>query len=346
MRVPRVSSSAMTAGLFLLASVAICGKPALAGLPEGEPDSPKFTSEEKGEQARAADWPGDPVALLKQLKVRDAEFDNRSVETEQRWVEKVYPRGQIAKRRFNAGRFGQQEAGVPPDGEIPENFEQPHRVRYLLTVREPEVTLERVGDLETMKHPEYVALPNRGLRWSSAGGTERVWSPETNDLEISGKPSLDGMLRWYEHLLEWSCGYGVAKWMESIDSLRVENDRLIVKGRLRLIGDDDSRVEMHLDRDLVLRHAVISITGKGGGGVDEYMVETHGTVRPEGGPPVAQAGHYRRILKPAGKPETIYQEYEVLFITASGRLTDTQYAERTRIEPKSDTTINDRRRRK
>ncbi len=43
------------------------------------------------------------------------------------------------------------------------------------------------------------------------------------------------------------------------------------------------------------------------------------------------------------QPETIYQEYEVLFITASGRLTDTQYAERTRIEPKPDTTVTDRR---
>ncbi len=344
MRQPLVSPFAMTAGLILLASVALDGKPVLSGLQAGEIDPTASKSKEGGGQARPSDWPGEPAALLKQLKIRDAEFNNRSVETEQRWVEKVYPRGQIAERRFHARRFGQQEPGAPPDDEVPGDFDQPHRVRHLLTVREPGVTLERVGDLETMKHPEYVALPNRGLRWSSAGGIERAWSPETNELAIAGEPSSDGLLRWRAHAFQWCCGYGVARWMESIDSLGVDDDRLIVKGRIRLMGYDDSRVEMRLDRDLIIRRTVISITGKGGGGVDEYVVETRGTVRPENGPPFAQAGHYRRILKPAGKPEATYQEYEVQFIAASARLTDEQYAERTRIEPKPDTTVTDRRR--
>jgi hypothetical protein len=37
-----------------------------------------------GEPGPAADWPKEPAALLKRLKTRNAEFDNRSVETERR----------------------------------------------------------------------------------------------------------------------------------------------------------------------------------------------------------------------------------------------------------------------
>src|SRR5687768_2741484 len=65
-------------------------------------------------QGPAPDWPKWPAALLERLRDRDAEFDNRSVETEQRWVEKVSPRAQIAGSRFNARRFGQPDPGSPP----------------------------------------------------------------------------------------------------------------------------------------------------------------------------------------------------------------------------------------
>ena len=114
-----------------------------------------------------------------------------------------------------------------------------------MTVRGPEVTIERREDAETMKHPEYVAIPDLGCRRSSAGGVERGWSPETNDLQILG---------------------------------------------------------------------------------------TRGTARPEGCPPVARSGRYRRILRPAGRSAYVYQDYEVRFVRASPRLTDEQYAERTRID--------------
>ena len=68
-------------------------------------------------------------------------------------------------------------------------------------------------------------------------------------------------------------------------------------------------------------------------GTNEYVVETRGTVRPQGCPPVAESGRFRRFLKPAGKAESVYQDYEVRFIAASVRLTDEQYDQRTRIEP-------------
>ena len=74
-------------------------------------------------------------------------------------------------------------------------------------------------------------------------------------------------------------------------------------------------------------------------------MRTRGTARPEGCPPVARSGRYRRILRPAGKPAYVYQDYEVRFVRASARLTDEQYAERTRIEPGPGAFVVDTRRR-
>jgi hypothetical protein len=226
----------------------------------GFEDLPK-ASEAAGGQVPAADRPQGPAALPKRLKDRDSEFDNRSVESEQRWVEKVRPRALIPANRFDARRFGRP------------------------------------------------------------------------DLHILGATANDGLLRWEAYMLQWSSGYGIARWIESIDTVEAGDGMLTAKGRMRLLGHDDSRFELQLDHDLILRHAVISVPARHGDGSNEYIVETRGTVRPEGCPPVAESGRFRRILKPAGKPESVYQDYEVRFVAASARLTDEQYDERTRIEP-------------
>src|SRR4051812_44063381 len=79
--------------------------------------SAAFEDPPKGQAA--ADWPSDPAILLKRLRARDGELDNRSVETEQRWVERVSPRSRLASERFNARRFGQPDPGSPPEDRIP-----------------------------------------------------------------------------------------------------------------------------------------------------------------------------------------------------------------------------------
>ena len=119
-----------------------------------------------------------PRSCSRHLKTRDAEFDNHSIEAEQRWIEKVSPRAQVAASRFHARRFGQPDRTWRPEAEIPDDFDQPHQLRRLLTVRGSEVTIDRLEDLERMRHPEYVAIPNRGCRWSrsaasSASGARR-----------------------------------------------------------------------------------------------------------------------------------------------------------------------------
>src|SRR3954467_7484050 len=118
--------------IWLVLAIGGCGPIVALGF-EAPPGNPA------GEQGRAADWPREPAALLEKLRLRDAGFDNRSIETEKRWVQKVYPRGQIAANQFNARRFGGRDPDMPPDDKLPGEYDQPHRLRQLLTVREPEV---------------------------------------------------------------------------------------------------------------------------------------------------------------------------------------------------------------
>ena len=45
-------------------------------------------------------------------------------------------------------------------------------------------------------------------------------------------------------MLQWSCGYGLARWIKSIDAIQTGDDILTARGRMRLRGYDDSRVEI------------------------------------------------------------------------------------------------------
>ncbi len=292
------------------------------------------------------EWPpSDSVELLKTLKKRDAELDYRTLEVEKRWIERVDARAELAQRRFHNAKFGMPDTPDPPSEEIPEPYDQPHRVRYRLTVREPEMTLDVVGDLEQRKHSGYGTQPNKGLRWSSAGGTERDYNPNHNTMHIHGEPRLYGVLRMYQRSMEWTCGYGFAKWMKSIDSMKVKDDHLVVTGKIQLLDEDKSTFELELDRDLIVRRAMISIPSKPNG-TNEYIVETSGTVRPKKTPPLAKQGHCRRILKPVGKAESIHDDDTYVFVSITAKLGPMQYKENTEIIPKPKTSVVDLRPRK
>jgi hypothetical protein len=285
------------------------------------------------------EWITDPAGLLAHLKQRDAEFDNRTLQIDERWTERVSPRTQIASQNRSARQLG-QPADIPLDS-VPEDFDQPHRVRQLLTVRGVEVTLDREAELETMKHPQYTALENSGHRWSSVGGVERSYSPETKLLHLMGKPQPGTLLSSKQRMFQWCCGYGFARQMESIDSVRVEGKSLLIIGKARLIGYDDSRVELALDSEYIVRKASVFVPAQNGDGGNLYVIETEGTVRPSDSPPLAKTGHFKRILQPGGKPERVYQELDVDFVSVSGKLSDPQYSQRTKIDPVDDVRVID-----
>src|SRR4051794_13625422 len=127
--VPRRASEVIMARRTICLGLLICAcKPAVS---PGFDEPSKLTSQRDAGPHPAAGRPGDPAAWLRRLKARDAEFDNRSIETDKLWVESVSPRGQVAAGRLEMRRFGLPEPGAPPEREIPQDFDQPHRLRQI-----------------------------------------------------------------------------------------------------------------------------------------------------------------------------------------------------------------------
>lgn len=289
-----------------------------------------------------AEFPTDPATLIKHLEARDAQFDNRSIEVEQQWSERVSPLGIYNSIRHNTIRFGGPDPGLP--SEIPDDFVQPHRLRHLLTIRGTDVTMENLGDLETIKDRRFVT-EDKGRRRSAAGGYERVWSPEMKYLILGDAPGGGGGFFDRElWRLQWPCGYGVAKCIDSIESMRADGDRLIVKGRMALrrsyAPDDKTKgrdpFELQLDRDLIIRKASINFH------VWRYEIETWGVLKSSDAPPIAEGTSFQLIDAEPGRREIVQEQYEFTTVAVSDPLTDEQYAERIRIDPSPETEIKSR----
>ena len=305
------------------------------------------SSQASKERSDSIEWSTDPVLTLKFLKQRDREFRNRTITVDRIWTERISPLGQIGQRNFAAMKFGQPRPDTPDPADVPPDYDQPHRVRYKLTTREPDISLEVVGEQEKIKHPEYSSISNKGYRSSNIGDLERSYHPQTNKLTLKEKPERRGMgsLRPIQWQLEWGCGYGVATMITSIDSMTPGEDRLKIKGRMALLGDDESQFEMSVDRNYIIRDLKIDVPTRRSG-FDTYVAKTEGTVWPKVGPPVARFGHYQRILRPEGKPARVYKEYNVEFVSVSGFLTEEEYKKQTEIEVPEDVRTFDMRRKK
>src|SRR5262249_29069149 len=83
-------SLAAIVGLFLAACVLISGTRFARAQPV-EPPPPRQAGLD-GSPGGSNGFAADPATLLARLRDRDARFDNRSLEIEQRWVETVSPR--------------------------------------------------------------------------------------------------------------------------------------------------------------------------------------------------------------------------------------------------------------
>lgn len=129
---------------FLLAIAAIVGVPAMAVSDDQWP-------------------PQDPVKLLERLRLRDAEFDQRSLQSERRWVTRVEPRTRMTDEYKTGSRRlpGPRMFGPSQLSYVDKPYDQPHRVPYLVTVHGrgggllSNVVIDNADDLETMTDPRF-----------------------------------------------------------------------------------------------------------------------------------------------------------------------------------------------
>lgn len=278
-----------------------------------------------------------PAKLLQRLQRRDATLENRILKVEERSIERVDARAAQAKSRFIGMKYGQNNVEYPDPATLPEAYDQPHRVLYELIMRDNDVSMKVMRDLEKQLKPGYGTRPNRGSIWSTVGESARWSNPTWNHIHITEDT---GANRLRPNSFQWCTGHGFAKWMSKIESITPKDDRIIIKGIARVFNLSGCSMELEIDQDLIVRRAVIS-TPVINGGSNEYRVTTQGAVQPTDTPALAEQGNLVRVLMPAGRPEHEYIKHDIAFVSLSEPLSDEAYTEVTRIQMKPDTTISD-----
>ena len=255
--------------------------------------------------------------------------------SKKRWQESIHPRAQ--PRRLTTGLDG--GANEPDTVELPAPYQQPHRLRYQLTSRGGEHTLRIGRDLEPRIDQRFGVLPNTGFVWSNVNNELLDYSPTTG-LAHQQTVYVGNRLDAHVRSFRWSCGIGYGKWIRTVNMIDVRDASVVAFGVMRLLRDDETRFTIHVDSDWIVRKAILSIPSRDGGN-DEYVILTQGTRRPDEAPTLASSGHFRRIVRPAGRKFKILDDYQVAFVGLSGQLTDEEYASATEIKiPESATMID------
>lgn len=258
-----------------------------ASEPESNQDSPKSPTDSAENTTINPDVPaeGKPVdkdTLLNELRERDRKFSRRTVELERTWDTLISPRSMAAEYRFQSMKFGQPDPGIP-DG-LPENYQQPHRIRYLWTGQGFDSTFEILADLETAIHPEYGQLEPRFIE-SDCFNYQRRWN---RDQEIFSHSSdiakLNRGKKAWEYLIP--SGFGFSHSILSVSNAVEVDSGYVLKGLVSLpsatIGNRKNCFEIHLDKELILRKAVIQYH------VYDFVIVTFGRSEFKDMPPLAK----------------------------------------------------------
>lgn len=226
--------------------------------------------------------PVDKNKLLNELRERDRKFSRRSVELERSWDEAVSPRGMASEAQFQSIKFGQADPGIPEG--LPENYQQPHRIRYIWTGQNFESTLEILVDLETAIHPEHGKLASRTIE-SDCFNYQRFWNRDQKIFSHNSDiAKLCGGKKAWEYLLP--SGFGFTPSILKVSNAVEVDGGYILKGLISLpsatIGNRKNCFELHLDKDLILRRAVIQYH------VYDFVIVTSGRSEFAGVPPLAK----------------------------------------------------------
>lgn len=224
----------------------------------------------------------DKDKLLNELRERDRQFSRRSVEMERNWNEAISPRGFAEQVRFHSQKLGVGDPGIPEG--LPDNYEQPHRIRYLWTGQNFESTLEVLADLETAIHPEHGKLAFRTIE-SDCFNYHRIWDRDQEIFSHSSDiaPLCRGEKAW-EFLLPSGIGFSPSI-LKVLNAVEVD-EGYVLKGLISqpsaTIGARKNCFELHLDKELILRKAVIQYH------VYDYVIVTSGRREFPGMPPLAE----------------------------------------------------------
>jgi hypothetical protein len=275
-----------------------------------------------------------PAALHALLKARDAEFDNLTVSCGHSRVERI----DVTRRIAGLSRLlpPQEEghgtdialpASPPPfDGEIV------HRVD--LTIRGSELTLTRstLSDPRTKYFGGRYQLSNQMIHSTVTGIVRTATSSGDSrwHLTKTTAPILpDNAILRERRKLTLVCGLGYGRLIKRIDHVEVGADGLTrIEGTATLHDDDDTLFTIRLDRQHIVRSAVLDVDL--GTHRNRIEVTTSGELTPPSVPPLpARATWVRVILDATAGSERVERTVErdkYKFLSAKTHLSDADYA--------------------
>ena len=277
-------------------------------------------------QVMAAESVEDVVAIL---KAQDSQFDN---------VQLTYTMvGTNHLKDHSWKEFGNVESAADSS---PKAMDLDYRHLDRMTIRGAEVSFLRTLDPQLASEQN----PTKTMAWNNIGGvrTELVqYDPRFGSTPAKVEYSnhlgavADGESE-HRMCIEFAMGIGYGKRLKKIESVIADSDGFTLKGTIQLWNKDDSRCTLNIDRDYLVRKAVIDCNVNGN--LTHIEADNRGVKRIAGfATPFAANGHYYRrwdgrIIdgQQKGTPKDSYQ-FDVIFEGLRFGLTDAEYTQDTTI---------------
>jgi len=243
----------------------------------------------------------DSPNVLQILRANDAKFDNLDLKYTRFEDHKIRP------DRFQLSKFGDDPSKMPQD------YWTPRTVKWTrscsLVVRGGDAVHASQFESGLSEKDKYVT-PSA---YSKSGNVDGIVydlsdmqlsdnDPSKNvpnyekQLRITRLRSPTGGLHDARMAIEFAHGVGFGKRIQSISSVTTEGDRPLITGQIKLWTQDMSEFEIELDKEHLVRKAVIRCNVQGNN--THFEVITEGTVNNEG-LLLAKSGSFRRTHQPS-----------------------------------------------
>ena len=291
-------------------------------------------------------FPANAEVFLQMLKARDAQFDNVTLLLEESWRERVDPVSEALDEAMVLGflRRVSPDPSEPVSGRLPsidatEPYDLLHRNNVRLTIRG---SLEAVETGPEMEEIARLRIPS-GQRtvWSSVAGAEQVLTATDDPTETV--LMHDPTQRAYSLLderrmsMEMSLGFGFGTRIQRIEAYERRGERVYCSGAIEINPRATCTYEMEVDDSFIVRKAKLVCTKST---TTTFLMSNSGVTSIADMPEVAESGQFLRIdgrvvqLDDLELQEVFHGSYhrEFTFLEAESLLSDTRFAELTRID--------------
>lgn len=281
--------------------------------------------------------------ILQALKANDARFDNLELQYLKLTNHEIKP------DRFHLSQSNKEVS------KMPEDYWKPRIVKWAsscsFVVRGQDAVISYQAEPSLSEKDKYISA----VPYSKDGNLNGI-QYELVDQQLPegapGKTDPNYEKQLYIHKLhsplaglydtrmaiEFVHGIGFGKRIKKIDSIEPDKTGWHITGDIKLWVDDDSRFEIELDKDYLVRNAVINANVKGNH--TRFIVATQGAV-PNAGLSLASSGSFQRIWQPSqpqlakGTKLKINEDFKVEFKKLTLHLSNDQYTQLTtfKIEP-------------